>query len=91
MRTIEELKSEIAMRKVLGLPRITLTPEERARAFGDPSLAQREPYAYEKMLAQRLQDGLPMSIADKKTARKYLKNLKENMAGLQQILAKEAA
>jgi hypothetical protein len=29
------------------------------------------------MLAQRLQDGLPMSIADKKTARRYLKNLKE--------------
>lgn len=75
MRTIEELKAEIAMREVLGLPRITLTPKERARALGDPSLAQREPYAYEKMLAQRLQDGLPMSIADKKTARRYLKEM----------------
>ena len=77
MRTIEELKAEIAMREALGLPRITLTSEERARAFGDPSLAQREPYAYEQMLAKRLQEGLPLSIADKKTAKRYLKQLKE--------------
>ena len=77
MRTIEEINEEIAVRKALGLPRITLTAEERARAFGDPALAHKKPYAYEQFLVERLQKGLPMSIADKKMARRYLKQLKE--------------
>ena len=38
MRTHQELMAEIKLRSALGLPRIELTPEERIRAYGDPSL-----------------------------------------------------
>ena len=73
MRTETELRAEMAMRKALGLPKITLTTEERIRAFGDRSFAEKDPYAYEKRLADRLQKGLPLTFADKKIARKYIK------------------
>jgi hypothetical protein len=73
MRTETELRAEMAMRKALGLPKITLTTEERIRAFGDRSFAKTEPYAYEKRLAERLQNGLPLTFADKKIARQFIK------------------
>ena len=74
MRTHQQLLNEIKMRKELGLPRIELTDEERAEQFGDTSWADRDPYAYEKGLVERMQAGLPMSIADKRRSKQYLKN-----------------
>ena len=73
MRTHQQLLAEIKMRKEQGLPRIELTPEERVEQFGDTTWADRDPYAYEKGLVERMQQGLPMSIADKRRAKKYLK------------------
>jgi hypothetical protein len=65
--------AEIKLRNELGLPRIELTPEERAREFGDLNWANRDPYAREQELAHRLQNGLPLSHSDKRTARQFLK------------------
>ena len=73
MRTHQQLLAEIKMREEFGLPRIELTAEERARAFGDASLADRDPYAYEKGLVERMQQGLPMSVADKRRAKQFIK------------------
>lgn len=74
-RSIQALLAEIALRKALGLPRIELTPEERLEAAGDLSLygrsRDRGPY-----LAERLEQGLPLSHADRKEARRYLKQRK---------------
>lgn len=76
MRTYQQLLDEIELRKALGLPRIQLTEAERARAFGDQDWADRDPFAREKMLVERLQAGLPMSHADKKLAKQFLKGNK---------------
>lgn len=76
MRTHQQLIEEIAFRKEHGLPRIELTPEERARAFGDESLINKDPDARNKYLVERLLTGLPLSIADKKVAKQYLKLLR---------------
>lgn len=73
MRTHQQLMDEIEFRKALGLPRIQLTEAERARAFGDADWAGRDPFARGKVLVERLQAGLPMSLADKKLAKQYLK------------------
>lgn len=73
MRTHQELLREIELRKALGLPRIELTPEERARAFGDPALAQRDPYEHDRYLVQRLKAGLPLSHHDKRRARRFMR------------------
>lgn len=73
MRTHQQLLEEIAFRKELGLPRIELTQEERVRAFGDVSLTQRDPDSRNKDLVKRLLAGLPMSAADKKAAKQYLR------------------
>jgi hypothetical protein len=73
MRTHQQLLTEIKMRKELGLPRIELTDEERAEQFGDTSWAVRDPYAREKGLVKRMQDGLPLSISDKRTVKQFLK------------------
>lgn len=73
MRTIEQLKTEIAIRKELGLPRIELTLEERARAFGDSSLVNRDKDARIKTMADRYKNGLSLSKSDIKEVKKYLK------------------
>jgi hypothetical protein len=73
MRTHQQMLEEIEVRKALGLPRIELTPEERRRAFGDPALASRDPDARMKDMVSRMQAGLPMSKADKREARRYLR------------------
>ena len=73
MRTHQEMMAEIELRKALGLPRIELTPQERARAFGDAEWPERDLDSYDKMLAQRLTDGLPMSQADKRRARQFMR------------------
>ena len=73
MRTHDELMREIDLRRLLGLPRIQLTAEERARAFGDPQWADKEDY--DQFLAKRYVEGLAMSKSDKSRARKYLKSL----------------
>lgn len=75
MRTHQQMLDEIAVRKALGLPRIELTPAERARAFGDPMLAERDPYEYERHLVQRLQAGLPMGHQDKRRARRFMREM----------------
>ena len=75
MRTHQQLLAEIQMRKEQGLPRIELTAEERVEQFGDTTWAGRDPYAYEKGLVNRMQAGLPMSIADKRRAKQYLRGI----------------
>jgi hypothetical protein len=73
MRTHQELLREIEVRKALGLPRIELTPEERERAFGDPTLAQRDPDEFDKMLVERLKKGEYLSADWKRRARRFMK------------------
>ena len=75
MRTFEQLKEEIQMRKALGLPRIILTAEEQARSFGDANwAANRDPFGREKMLVELLQKGVRLGKDDRRTAKRYLKN-----------------
>ena len=76
MRTHQQLIEEIAFRKERGLPRIELTQEERARAFGDEALINKDPDARNKHLVERLLTGLPLSVADQKAAKQYLKLLR---------------
>ena len=78
MRTHQEMLVEIRLRKALGLPRIQLTEEERRAAFGDPALssANRDAYDHDRYLVQRLKDGLPMSVHDKRRARRFMKEMK---------------
>jgi len=73
MRTHQQMLDEIEVRKALGLPRIELTPEERRRAFGDDQWADRDPDARVKQMVVRMQAGLPMSQADRREARRYLR------------------
>jgi len=75
VRTHQQLLAEIQMRKELGLPRIELTAEERVEQFGDTTWVDRDPHGYEMGLVKRMQAGLPMSIADKRRAKQYLKTL----------------
>lgn len=73
MRTIEQLKEEIALRKELGLPHIVLTLEERLRAFGDCSYGDRDQDLRIKMMIERQSKGLKLSRDDLKELRKCLK------------------
>lgn len=73
MRTIEQLKAEIEIRKQLGLPRIELTPEERARAFGDVDYSNRDRDDRLKTMVVRYNNGLSLSKSDIKEVKKYLK------------------
>lgn len=75
MRTHQQLIDEIALRKALGLPRIQLTPEEREAAFGDPTLAQRDPDEFDKMLVQRLKNGEYLCADWKRRARRYMREV----------------
>lgn len=63
------------LRKILGLPRIQLTPEEKARAFGDVELSKRNPNARIEEMCKRYQDGLALSKSDVKEVKKYLRNI----------------
>ena len=73
MRTYDELKAEIKLRKELGLPRIELTSEERARAFGDADWPNRDKNARINVMCKRYQDGLPLSKSDIKEVKRFLK------------------
>ena len=73
MRTYDELKAEMELRKILGLPRIQLTPEEKARAFGDVEWSKRNPNARIETMCQRYQDGLPLSKSDIKEVKRFLR------------------
>jgi hypothetical protein len=73
MRTIQQLRAEIEVRKALGLPRIELTEEERVEAFGDTQ--ERDQNANVKMLVERFKQGLPLSVHDKRMVRKYIKEV----------------
>lgn len=73
MRTHDELLAEIKLRKLLGLPRIELTVEEKARAFGDKDWAKRNPNARLETMCQRYQDGLPLSKSDIKEVKRFLR------------------
>jgi hypothetical protein len=75
MRTIEQLKAEIEIRKQLGLPRLELTPEERARAFGDVGYSNRDKDARIKTMVDRYKNGLSLSNIDIKEVKKYLKQV----------------
>lgn len=55
-----------------------LTPEQRAARFGDTTrdlLAEQR--AYEDALIERLQTGLPLSVYDRKRARRLLRERRE--------------
>ena len=71
MRTIQQMRAEIEVRKELGMPRIELTEEERVAAFGDTQ--ERDQDANVKMLVERFKQGLPLSVHDKRRARKFMK------------------
>ena len=73
MRTYDELKAEMELRRVLGLPRIELTAEEKARAFGDVEWSKRNPNARIETMCQRYQDGLPLSKSDIKEVKRFLR------------------
>jgi hypothetical protein len=73
VRTIQQLRAEIEVRKTLGLPRIELTEQERVEAFGDTQ--ERDQNANVKMLVERFKQGLPLSVHDKRMARKYIKEV----------------
>jgi hypothetical protein len=73
LRTYDELKAEIKLRKELGLPRIELTSEERARAFGDADWPNRDKNARINVMCKRYQDGLPLSKSDIKEVKRFLK------------------
>ena len=73
MRTIQQLRAEIEVRKALGLPRIELTEQERVEAFGDTQ--ERDQDANIKMLAERFKQGLPLSVHDKRQVRKFFKGV----------------
>ncbi len=73
MRTIQQLRAEIEVRKALGLPRIELTEQERVEAFGDTQ--ERDQNANVKMLVERFKKGLPLSVHDKRMVRKYIKEV----------------
>jgi len=73
MRTVQQLRAEIDVRNALGLPRIELTEEERVEAFGDTQ--KRDQNANVKMLVARFKQGLPLSVHDKRMARKFIKEV----------------
>lgn len=73
MRTIEQLKQEIAIRKELGLPRIELTIEEKKRAFGDCEYNYRDNSARIQGMIDRLSQDLRLSRSDLKELKNYLK------------------
>jgi hypothetical protein len=73
LRTYDELKAEIKLRKELGLSRIELTSEERARAFGDADWPNRDKNARINVMCKRYQDGLPLSKSDIKEVKRFLR------------------
>lgn len=73
MRTIEQLKQEIALRKELDLPHIVLTLEEKKRAFGDCSYKDLDRDIRIKMIIERQSQGLKLSRDDLKQLRKCSK------------------
>ena len=78
MRTIEQLREEIAIRKELDLPRIELTLEEKKRAFGDCSYDYRDNSVRIQLMIDRLSQGLKLSRNDLKELKNYLANTREN-------------
>jgi hypothetical protein len=75
MRTYEELVAEMKMRKELGLPRLVLTPEEKARAFGDVEWSKRDPNSRIETMVDRFKKGLKLSKSDIKEVKRYLKGV----------------
>jgi len=73
MRTHEQLIAEIQYRKENNLPRIELTAEERARAFGDAQWPNRDTTARIKEICLRYKTGLALSKSDIKEVKKFLK------------------
>ena len=53
----------------------TMTREERQERLGDPSIERTvQSEAYDRACAERLQQGLPLSIDGRRKARAYLKS-----------------
>jgi len=75
MRTYTELKAEMKIRKELGLPRLELTPQEKARAFGDTEWASSNANNRMELMVQRFKQGLKLSKSDTKEVKQYLKGL----------------
>ena len=74
MRTYDQLITEIQLRKIMGLPRIELTAEERARSFGDVNLKNRDRNTRIQEMIYRFKNGLKLSKSDTKEVKKYLKD-----------------
>ena len=73
MRTHEQLIAEIQYRKENNLPRIELTAEERAKAFGDAQWPNRDTTTRIKEMCLRYKTGLALSKSDIKEVKKFLK------------------
>jgi hypothetical protein len=72
MRTEQQLLSEAAMCRVLGLP-FSLTKEERMRSFGDVVLQSKDQNDLDTARAERFLAGLPLSKEDTKKAKAFIK------------------
>jgi hypothetical protein len=75
MRTYDELLADLKLSKELGVP-FELTPEEKARAFGDVEYSMRDTTARIKEMCIRYTTGLALSKSDIKEVKKYLKEKK---------------
>ena len=75
MRTYDQLLEELKLCKQLGT-RLELTPEEKARAFGDVEYSMRDTTARIKGMCLRYKAGLALSKSDIKEVKKYLKEKK---------------
>ena len=75
MRTYDELLADLKLSKELGVP-FELTPEEKARAFGDVEYSMRDTTARIKEMCLRYKTGLALSKSDIKEVKKYLKEKK---------------
>lgn len=82
MRPYEEIVAQSKACRAAGIPMPSLTAEEKARAFGDPSCsgeygAQRQ-REYEDACIARMEAGLPMSKSALKDARRWKRERNAN-------------
>ena len=75
MRNYVQLLADLKASKELGVP-FELTPEEKAKAFGDVEYSMRDTTARITEMCKRYKEGLALSKSDIKEVKKYLKEKK---------------
>lgn len=75
MRTYDELLADLKLSKELGVP-FELTPEEKAKAFGDVEYSMRDTTERIKEMCRRYKAGSALSKSDIKEVKKFLKEKK---------------